>query len=74
MSTCGRVVNPPAKRAFLPLKQREFIANRAGRKPGGGAEAPALRGRFQKYHPVTDLDSMGQMVKGKLEFPLTILC
>jgi hypothetical protein len=36
-------------RAFLPLKQREFIANRVGRKANGGAEPPALQGRFQKY-------------------------
>jgi hypothetical protein len=27
--------------ALLPLNYREFIAERAGRKAGGGAEAPA---------------------------------
>jgi glucose dehydrogenase len=30
--------------ALLPLNHREFIAKRAGRKAGGGAEAPAPQG------------------------------
>jgi hypothetical protein len=30
--------------ALLPLNHREFIAKRAGRKAGGGAEASAPQG------------------------------
>jgi hypothetical protein len=35
--------------ALSPVKHREFIAKRVGRKADGGAEAPALRARLKKY-------------------------
>jgi hypothetical protein len=44
--------------ALLPINYREFLAKRAGQnaltpkgdsRPGGGVEAPALQGQFEKY-------------------------
>jgi len=40
--------------AILPMKQREFIVNRVGRKADGGAESPALQCRFEKYAALGD--------------------
>jgi hypothetical protein len=41
-----------AERTLLPMNHREFLANRAGRKADGGAEAPALQDRIEKVRGI----------------------
>jgi hypothetical protein len=55
--------------AILPMKRREIIANRVGRKADGGAEAPALQGRFERYAALGGSAWRFRTVLPFLEFP-----